>query len=90
MMGNNETPGDEQDYEILYLEQTGGWALLLPDGEVLHGHGPTGEAEDEEAFFQCESSAGPGGETMIQCTECGAVITEERIEELIDQLDNEP
>jgi hypothetical protein len=90
--GSRERDEDEvanDDSEIIYLEETGNWALLLPEGAILHSHGAAGEDEDEEVFYECEPVQGLDGQALVRCSECGVTISEAQIESLIEDLDGE-
>lgn len=78
---------EDDDSEVIYLDEQGNWALLLPEGAVLHSHGTSEEDEEEAVFYECESVEGVGGEELVRCTECGATITEAEVEDLIMALD---
>lgn len=85
----DDVEDEDDDSEVIYLDDDNEWALLLPEGAVLHAHG-TAEDDDEEAiFYECEPAEDDDGEPLLRCTECGATITEAEVADLITALDEE-
>jgi hypothetical protein len=76
------------DNEVIFLDDSEDWALLLPHGAILHAHGAAGDDEDEEILFECEPVEGPDGQPLARCSECGLTISEARLEELIEALED--
>jgi hypothetical protein len=77
----------DEDGEVYFLDAAEEWALLLPLGAILHVHGSAvSEEEAEPLFYECEAIEQPGQPARIQCTACGAGISETAIEVMIDAL----
>jgi hypothetical protein len=87
--GQADEAADDEENQVFYLDDDGEWAVLVPEGVILHAHGPAADNEDEELFYQCEPVEGPDGEPLLRCGECGATISEADLEALTAALADE-
>lgn len=80
---------EEGGSEVFFLDDGLQWALLVPEGAVLHAHGEVADDEAETMLFECEPAESPTGEALVRCSECGASISEAEVEAMIHALGDE-